>query len=221
MTDLLPTTLVGSYTRPSWLADAISESRARATPVENLDELKTQAKLLTIKEIEDAGLDIVSDGEQGRTSFYEYMTEQMSGFTFGRSKVFASGMSYIGLKKPVSRVSLNAELSTVKDAEFLKMHSSRLTKVALISPYFLANFCWEPGGFYASRDSFLEDILEASKAEARAMSGKVDYIQWDDPGITRFTEEKMSEKDALDFTRQAVEAMNAVIEANLFSVNNG
>jgi 5-methyltetrahydropteroyltriglutamate--homocysteine methyltransferase len=101
-----------------------------------------QAKLLTIKEIEDAGINIVTDGEQGRTSFYDYLTEQLSGFDLGESRTFFGGLSYTGRRKPTAKVELKVEPPpAAKEADFLRIHSARQTKISLISPFFLLNFC--------------------------------------------------------------------------------
>lgn len=209
---LFPTMVVGSYTRPPWLLDAIRGAKAGAVTKDQLDELKTQAKLLTIKELEDAGLDVVSDGEQGRTSFYEYLTEQVSGFTSARSKAFADGTSYDSLRKPVGKVEMRGDPLVVEEAKFLRAHTGRHAKVSTISPNFLANF-WEPGGYYQTKESFLEDMIAVSKQEASALSGNVDYIQWDDPGLGLYTEPTLTEAKALELARTGVEAVNRVIAA--------
>jgi len=214
---LFPTTLVGSYTRPSWLNDGLKLFRRGEIGPAQFEELKTQAKLLTIKEIEDSGIDIVTDGEQGRTSFYEYLTEQMSGFEFGESRTFAGGLSYTGRKRPVAKVEMKAEPASAREAEFLGLHSARKRKVAMISPFFLLNFCWEPGGYYKTQDSFLEDVLTASKIEARAISSRnVDYVQWDDPGFARFTETKFSDVQAKEAIRKGIDALNSIIQTVSF-----
>jgi 5-methyltetrahydropteroyltriglutamate--homocysteine methyltransferase len=179
--------------------------------MEQLEELRLQAKLLTLKELEDIGLDFVGDGEQGRTSFFEYLTEQLSGFAYAGSKSFVDGSQYVALRRPVGKVAPREgeRLSSEKELEFLKRHTKRPVKVAVISPYFLSND-WQPGGFYNTKDAFIEDMVRVCKEEARRLSGKVDFIQWDDPGMSSLTELSVSDKDANESARLAVDAINEV-----------
>jgi len=111
----------------------------------------------------------------------------LTGFTFDASRPFADGSGNISLRRPVEKVTLKGEITAAQEAGFLKSHTSRKTKVAVTSPNFLADY-WKPGGYYDTRDSFLEDMLEVSKEEVRALSGKTDYLQWDAPGFTQYTE---------------------------------
>src|SRR5688572_4067605 len=68
-----PVSVVGSWPRPRWLLEA---TRKKAT---DLAELRDQATLLAIKQQEDAGVDVVSDGEQRRDNFYSFLTEKLDG----------------------------------------------------------------------------------------------------------------------------------------------
>ena len=70
---LYPVTVVGSWPRPSWLLDAMRRRRA------DLRVLQDEATLLAIKYQEDAGVDIVSDGEQRRDNFYSFLCERLEG----------------------------------------------------------------------------------------------------------------------------------------------
>ena len=217
---LFPTTIVGSYTRPSWLLGAYKTYHPRdgspATNIDQLEQLQREAKLLTIKEEEDAGLDIVSDGEQGRTSFFEYLTEQLTGFAMSKSKPFSDGTRFLGLRKPVDKVGFrDKEPTSLKEAEFLRAHTKRKTKIAIISPNFLLTY-WEPSDYYRTRDSFLEDMITVSREEAKSLSGKVDYVQWDDPMISFFTEARYSSEEARELTRDAVSNMNRVLQSVSF-----
>ena len=68
---LFPTSVVGSWPRPRWLLEA---TRKRAA---DLADLRRQAVLLAIKEQEEAGVDVLSDGEQARDNFYSFLTEKL------------------------------------------------------------------------------------------------------------------------------------------------
>ena len=68
-----PVTVVGSWPRPAWLIEAMKRRSS------SLAELKDQATLLAIKYQEDAGVDIVSDGEQRRDNFYSFISDRLEG----------------------------------------------------------------------------------------------------------------------------------------------
>jgi len=70
---LYPVSVVGSWPRPAWLVDAMK----RRSP--SLAQLQDQATLLAIKYQEDAGVDIVSDGEQRRDNFYSFIADRLEG----------------------------------------------------------------------------------------------------------------------------------------------
>ncbi|HEX7550007.1 MAG TPA: vitamin-B12 independent methionine synthase, partial [Candidatus Methylomirabilis sp.] len=68
-----PVTVVGSWPRPSWLLDAMKRKRPE------LRTMQDEATLLAIKYQEDAGVDIVSDGEQRRDNFYSFICDRVDG----------------------------------------------------------------------------------------------------------------------------------------------
>src|SRR3990170_1801174 len=70
---LYPVTVVGSWPRPSWLLEAMKKKRA------DLRALQDEATLLAIKYQEDAGVDIISDGEQRRDNFYSFICDRLDG----------------------------------------------------------------------------------------------------------------------------------------------
>jgi 5-methyltetrahydropteroyltriglutamate--homocysteine methyltransferase len=220
---LFPTSLVGSYTRPSWLLDAYKRyfggshaSKAFSEISEDhLLQLKNEAKLLTIKEIEDSGLDFVGDGEQGRTSFFEYLSEQISGFELSKSKPFSDGTTFVARRKPVGKLELQGEPTSLKEARFLREHTRKKTKVAVISPNFFGTY-WEKGGYYETQDAFMDGMFALSKQEAQALAGQVDLIQWDDPMISLFTEETVPAQKARELTRSCVENVNKIIDSVSF-----
>src|SRR4026209_230652 len=61
--------------RPRWLLEAMKKQSP------DLEELRDQATLLAIKEQEDAGVDVLTDGEQARDNFYSFLTEKLDGVT--------------------------------------------------------------------------------------------------------------------------------------------
>src|SRR5438093_8689280 len=70
---LYPVSVVGSWPRPSWLLEAMKRKR------QDLRELQDQAALLAIKLQEDAGIDLITDGEQRRDNFYSFVCDRLEG----------------------------------------------------------------------------------------------------------------------------------------------
>src|ERR1700680_2700811 len=81
---MLETTIAGSLPKPFWLAKPKTLWAPWAQQGEALAEAKRDATLLILKEQEDAGIDIVTDGEQSRQHFVHGFLEQIDGIDFAR-----------------------------------------------------------------------------------------------------------------------------------------
>src|SRR5262249_16772562 len=81
---MLETTIAGSLPKPAWLAKPRMLWAPWRLEGEALVEAKRDATLLMLKEQEDAGIDIVTDGEQSRQHFVHGFLEQIDGVDFGR-----------------------------------------------------------------------------------------------------------------------------------------
>src|SRR5260370_18149603 len=78
-TKLFPVTVVGSWTRPDWLIHALRRRQAGEISAGEFDHMADEAVLAAIKYQEDAGVDIVSDGEMRRDNFYSFVVEKLGG----------------------------------------------------------------------------------------------------------------------------------------------
>src|SRR5208283_5555988 len=76
---LFPVTVVGSWTRPEWLVHALRRRQAGEITAEEFNQIADDAVLAAIKYQEDAGVDIVADGEMRRDNFYSFVVEKLSG----------------------------------------------------------------------------------------------------------------------------------------------
>src|SRR5438552_17073668 len=76
---ILPTTVVGSYSMPSWLERLKTEFFARRISRQELDEVHDAAVKAAIKDEEVAGLDIITDGELRRDNMIDYFAERLPG----------------------------------------------------------------------------------------------------------------------------------------------
>ena len=78
-TKLFPVTVVGSWTRPEWLVHALRRRQADEISAQEFNRIADDAVLSAIKYQEDAGVDIIADGEMRRDNFYSYVVEKLGG----------------------------------------------------------------------------------------------------------------------------------------------
>src|SRR4029079_4078160 len=141
---LLPTTVVGSYPQPDWLIDremlvSNSPPRVRMQQMWRVDErfleaAQDDATRLAIADMERAGLDIISDGEIRRESYFNRFATALSGIDIDRPGLVKSRN---GKETQVPRVIGKIKrLRPVekRDAEFLRRNTSRAIKITLPGP---------------------------------------------------------------------------------------
>ena len=195
---LFPTSVVGSWPRPRWLLEA---TRKRAA---DLADLRRQAVLLAIKEQEDAGVDVLTDGEQARDNFYSFLTEKLDGVTLMtmadlldhvEDKAAFEGLLQAldvpayAIKNPTitGRLVRRQPLAAV-EAAFLLAHTTRATKVALPGPYLLSRSMWVQklsAAAYPTREALCDDIVAILRAELQELGALgVDVVQFDEPVLT-------------------------------------
>lgn len=195
---LYPVTVVGSWPRPAWLLDAMKRRSA------SLPELQDQATLLAIKYQEDAGVDIVSDGEQRRDNFYSFIADRLEGI---RLMTLAELLDYVedkaafenllnaldvpafAIKNPVvvGKVRRRKPL-VLDDFRFLLQHTKKATKVTLPGPYLLARSTWVKGlseSVYPNADALGDDIVAVLRDELRELTeAGADMVQFDEPVLS-------------------------------------
>ncbi len=76
---LFPVTVVGSWSRPPWLIHELRRWQAGEITKQEFDLIADEAVLLAIKYQEDAGVDIITDGEQRRDNFYSFVVAKLAG----------------------------------------------------------------------------------------------------------------------------------------------
>jgi 5-methyltetrahydropteroyltriglutamate--homocysteine methyltransferase len=198
-TDLLyPVTVVGSWPRPAWLLEA-TKRRSSSLP-----DLQDQATLLAIKYQEDAGVDIVSDGEQRRDNFYSFIADRLEGI---RLMTLAELLDYVedkaafenllnaldvpafAIKNPVVVGKVRRRKSLLlDDFRFLRQHTVRATKVTLPGPYLLARSTWVKGlseSVYPNADALGDDIVAVLREELTELAAAgADFVQFDEPVLS-------------------------------------
>jgi 5-methyltetrahydropteroyltriglutamate--homocysteine methyltransferase len=178
---LLPITLVGSLPRPEWLA---TPEQVRARWLLEGPLLRTgqdDAVLLAIKLQEEAGLDVVTDGEQRRRHYIESFCAELGGFDY-RDLVDmpTRGGRYVQKVPNVTTPVERAKPILLDGLQFLKAHTTRPVKVTLPGPMTIADTAHD--AYYGDERAFAAALAAAINTEARDLAAAgADVIQIDEP----------------------------------------
>ncbi|HEY0825235.1 MAG TPA: uroporphyrinogen decarboxylase family protein [Ramlibacter sp.] len=187
---LFPTTIVGSYPQPEWLIDRAKLAgrfppRVRAKELWRLPEpwlaqAQDDATLLAIRAQEDAGLDIVSDGEIRRESYSNRFATALEGVDLDNP---GTALDRSGHPNPVPRIVGRIRRMRpveVEDLKFLKAHTRRMTKITVPGPFTMLQQA--QNDFYASEEEAAMDYAAAVNAEIRDLfAAGADVVQVDEP----------------------------------------
>jgi len=185
---LLQTTIAGSLPKPVWLA----EPRALWAPWllegEALAAGKRDAVRLVLREQEQAGIDIVSDGEQTRRHFVTTFIENLEGVDFDHRKTVRIRNRYDAdvpvVVGPVSR----SHPVYVEDAKFLRGETGRRIKYTLPGPMTMVDTLYD--AHYRSREKLAWTFAEILNDEAKALEAVgVDVVQFDEPAFNVYFDE--------------------------------
>jgi 5-methyltetrahydropteroyltriglutamate--homocysteine methyltransferase len=187
---LLPTSLVGSYPQPDWLIDrgrlaGRFPPRVRARELwrvapEFLDQAQDDATLLAIRAQEDAGLDIITDGEIRRESYSNRFATALDGVDIDNP---GTALDRSGHPNPVPRVvgpiSRKHQVE-VADLGFLRDHTSRTVKITVPGPFTMAQQAQDD--YYGSREALAFGYAEAVNEEIKDLfAAGADIVQLDEP----------------------------------------
>jgi 5-methyltetrahydropteroyltriglutamate--homocysteine methyltransferase len=204
-TKLFPVTVVGSWSRPAWLVQALRRRQAGEISKEEFNRIADEAVLAAVKYQEDAGVDIVSDGEVRRDNFYSFVVEKLSGMKLtkvselldyvkdraGFEEVLrALDVPAFAIKSPIAVEKLGRrEGLALDELDFLKQHTTRQTKIPLPGPYLLTRSSWFEGlseKAYPTPEELSEDIVQLLRQEIVALKDRgVDFIQFDEPSLSQ------------------------------------
>jgi 5-methyltetrahydropteroyltriglutamate--homocysteine methyltransferase len=180
---MFETTIAGSLPKPSWLAEP-QKLWAPWRPVgADLAAAKLDATLVAIKLQEDAGIDIVTDGEQSRQHFVHGFLEAVSGIDF--TKRVEMGIRNDRYKAMVPTVtgplSLKGRVHAA-EAQFARAHTRRKLKFTLPGPMTMVDTIAD--GYYGDRVKMAFAFADVLNQEARGLEDDgVDVIQFDEPAF--------------------------------------
>jgi 5-methyltetrahydropteroyltriglutamate--homocysteine methyltransferase len=188
---LLPTTVVGSYPQPGWLIDRdklgskvprVREPEIWRIPGEFLAEAQDDATLLAVRDMERAGIDIVTDGEMRRESYSNRFATALEGVDIenpGKTVNRSGGFSVVPrISGPVRR----RGPVEIADLLFLKKHTTRKTKITLPGPFTMAQQAQDD--HYRDEEALAMAFAAAVNEEVKDLQkAGADVIQLDEPWL--------------------------------------
>ena len=188
--NLLLTTVVGSYPQPDWLVNRENlknrlPPRVRAREIWRVEErfleaAQDDATLLAIRDMESAGIDIITDGEIRRESYSNRFATALDGFDIDNPGV---ALDRTGHPNPVPRVVGPVRRSRpiqVRDVEFARRNTDYRLKITLPGPFTIAQQA--QNDYYPDDQSVAMDIAAAVNAEIRDLQAAgADVVQLDEP----------------------------------------
>ncbi|HET9403992.1 MAG TPA: uroporphyrinogen decarboxylase family protein, partial [Burkholderiales bacterium] len=187
---LFPTMLVGSYPQPEWLIDREKLAgrfppRVRAKelwriPEPWLAQAQDDATVMAIRAQEDAGLDIITDGEIRRESYSNRFATALEGVDIDNP---GTALDRSGHPNPVPRIVGRIRRRhpvEVEDLKFLKRHTSRMVKITVPGPFTMSQQA--QNDYYKSDEEAAMDYATAVNEEIRDLfAAGADIVQIDEP----------------------------------------
>jgi len=212
MPDVLLTTVVGSYPQPDWLVDRAMlgsrlPPRTRALEIwrvagKYLEQAQDDATVLAIRDMERAGIDIITDGEIRRESYSNRFATALNGMDLDNP---GTALDRTGHPNPVPRVVgpiRRAHAVEQRDVEFLRATTTRHIKATLPGPFTMSQQAQDD--FYHDEEALAMALAEAVNEEVRDLfAAGADVVQLDEPYLQARSEKAQ---------RFAVKAINRALE---------
>jgi len=209
---LFPVSLVGSFPQPDWLIDrqalaGHSVPRLRAQhlwriPEPHLAQAQRDATLLAIRAQEDAGLDIVTDGEIRRESYFNRFATALDGIDIDQGGTTLSrGGRPVAVPRIVGPIRRRHPVE-VEDMLFLRAHTKRLAKITLPGPFTMTQLAQDD--HYGDEEKVAMAYAAAVNEEVRDLfAAGADIVQIDEPYMQAQPEKAR---------RYAVQALNRALD---------
>ena len=198
---LFPVTVVGSWTRPPELIQALRRRQADEISEDEFNAVADKAVIEVLKAQDEAGADIVSDGEQRRDNFYSYVVGKIAGMQLMKvselldyardrarleEQLRALDVPAFAIKSPivVDKISTREGLS-LDELAFLKQHTDKPIKIPIPGPYMLTRSSWFEGlsdKIYPSPEDLARDVVQILREETIKLRDMgCDFVQYDEP----------------------------------------
>ncbi|HSR79954.1 MAG TPA: methionine synthase [Hyphomicrobiaceae bacterium] len=186
---MFETTIAGSLPKPAWLAEPNTLWAPWRLEGALLEEAKGDATLLAIKDQEDAGIDIVGDGEQARQHFVHGFLERVEGIDFAHKVEMGIRADRYKAMVPqvIGPVRLKGRVHAM-EARHARAHTRRKLKFTLPGPMTIADTIADR--HYGDKVKMALAFADLLNEEARALAADgVDVIQFDEPAFNVFMDE--------------------------------
>ncbi|MEO6847616.1 MAG: cobalamin-independent methionine synthase II family protein [Chthoniobacterales bacterium] len=211
---------IGSLPRPQAVLDLLAEWQEKKISKKEFNKRMDDFILFAIGLQEQAGMDVVSDGEWRRSHYLNEYLMRIGGFAKIR-QVEHQGASHvtwvcngkIRTKKPVFTA----------DAKFLVKHAHKATKFALPSPFLVATRLWDKNystKYYPTKNDLVFELAETLATEAKALDeAGIDIIQIDDPALTYYCDPDFVKGTAHDSRINLEESIETQIPITVDAIN--
>ncbi|UUZ74195.1 methionine synthase [Polaromonas sp. P1(28)-8] len=186
---LFSTTIAGSLPKPGWLSETSKLWPQWKAEGDELKQAKADATLLWIKAQEDAGLDVIGDGEQSRQHFVHGFLEQVAGIDFDHKVRMGIRDNRYDAMVPqvVAELKLKGRVHAT-EARLLRAHTAKKIKFTLPGPMTIVDTVADQ--FYGDKVKMAMAFAELLNQEALALQADgVDIIQFDEPAFNVYMKE--------------------------------
>ncbi len=200
---LLPTTVIGSYSVPEWLGQLKNDYYRHRISRRYLDEIHEMAIKAAVMDQQQAGIDIVSDGELRRDNDVDYLLARIPGIDIARPDK-ADYFDYYDAKLSHELPAPGrANLGLAEDFRFVRQLTDRPVKLSITGPYSLARRIRVAGDVYPSHADLVRALARMLGAEAAELArAGAQVLQIDEPFLAGYPED----------VGLAIEAVNIVTE---------
>jgi 5-methyltetrahydropteroyltriglutamate--homocysteine methyltransferase len=215
--EIFVTSVVGSFPRPRWLIEAFDKFNKGELSKEELDEYLDDAVKLTVKEEELAGLDVITDGEQRRTSFVSFVAQKIPGFKLvyvtdinpQAMEIMRQHKAQLTYWRAVAVDRIRDSIIALDEFQFTRSVTTKRIKVTLPSPYLIMWETWDQRysrDVYPRPEDLAEDYVKVLRQEIiRLRDAGVDFIQLDEPMLGDLIE---ADPDKPDRYRRVIELIH-------------
>ncbi|WP_426419083.1 methionine synthase [Bradyrhizobium genosp. A] len=186
---LFPTTIAGSLPKPEWLAEPNMLWAPWKSQGDELLRAKRDATMLAVKVQEDAGIDIVTEGEQARQHFVHGFLEKIEGIDFAHK--VEMGIRKDRYKAMVPQVVAPLRLKGrvhADEARIARTHTRKKLKFTLPGPMTIIDTIADR--YYGDRVKMAFAFAELLNEEAKALQADgVDLVQFDEPAFNVYMDE--------------------------------
>lgn len=217
---ILPTSVVGSYATPSWLFTAIQEMDKGNYGETDINETFNDAVKVAISDQEQAGIDIISDGEMRRWHFVQSFYKKMTGIEREPDlrKIGVYGYDSPARYKAVSKIEVPEGLGIIEEFDYLKTQTNLPVKMTCPGPLTLTIHV-RPGNIYKNRIDMAWELADVINQELKSLVEKgANFIQIDEPSFAIIPGEM---DDWIDLYNATVKGVNAKLALHVCFGNLG